>query len=420
MSLLLAALFVVQADTVRVSADIALARVVSHAPGVAAALRRADAAAARAGQARAFGNPRLSVNVDNVGAEEEVTNISGWRGVEGQAVLTFGLPLGGDRGARIAESDALADGADARSRTATADAVLGAVDALAGARRDRRLAAQAAEEVATLERLATALEAQAAAGRAAEGVAARARLEVSVAGEELAERRGRAAASRARLALVLGFEPDAVVEVAAPVCSAAPLSPDEGRTGGEVARAPDLLVADAREARGRAALARARAGRIPDLAPEVGLRRTMGVQALYAGFSLDLPLFDRQGRAVDAATAEARSAAAEAHDLRRAVAAQRVAAREAAVALTEAGAHFVTPEWSQDLARTVEAVEARWELGEGSLMELLDGRRARLEALAARERWAAAWLVARARLQRLSGTRPAPELFCDPLPRQSP
>lgn len=413
------AILALQGDTVVVSADTALIRAATLAPGVVAAAHRADAAAARAAQARAFGNPSLSVNVDNVGAEEEVTNIAGWRGVEGQAVLTFGLPLGGDRGARIAEGDALTEGAVARSRSASADAVLGAVDAVAAARRDVGLAAQATREVATLEQLAAALSAQAEAGRASDGDAARARLALSVARETLAGRRGQARASQARLALVLGFEADAVIRVAAPACRPG----DEDRPPGqnsESARPPELLLAEALEARGDAALALARAGRIPDLAPELGVRRTMGVEALYAGFSLALPLFDRQGRAVDAANAEARGAAAEARDLRRMLEAEQVAARETLAALTDAGSHFTDPDWGDDLERTVEAVEARWELGEGTLVELLDGRRARLEALAARERWAAAWLVARARLERLNGTEPTPDLLCDPVSRQSP
>jgi cobalt-zinc-cadmium efflux system outer membrane protein len=425
MSLLIAALFALQADTVRVPADTALARVLSQAPGVAAAAHRADAAAARAEQARAFGNPHLSVNVDNVGAEEEVTNIAGWRGVEGQAVLTFGLPLGGDRGARIAESDALARGATARARVARADAVLEAVRATAAARRDTRLAAQAREEVATLDRLAIALGAQAAVGRAPEGDAARARLAVSAAREELAARRAEAALSQAQVAQVLGYSPGDAVRVEGGACRVDPAVSPRGEAGATTPPsgspgAPELLVADARESEGAAGLDLARAGRIPDLAPEVGLRRTMGVEALYAGLSLELPLFGRRSRAVDAAAAEARSAAAEARDLRRAVSAELGAARAALQALGEAGAHFTDAGWGSDLARTVEAVEARWELGEGTLMELLDGRRARLEALSARERWAAAWLVARARLFRLLGVEPTSDLFCDPLSRQSP
>lgn len=418
MSLVLVALFALQADTVRVAADTALARVLSQAPGVAAAAHRADAAAARAAQARAFGNPQLSVNVDNVGAEEEVTNISGWRGVEGQAVLTFGLPLGGDRGARIAESDAVALGARALSRLTTADAVVAGVEAAAAARRDGRIAGYAAAEVATLERLAGALSAQAGAGRASEGDAARTRLALTVARENLARTLGQARASEARLALALGVEGETPVRIAAPVCPApAEALPPPGSGGGAP---PEILLADAREAEGEAGLARARAGRIPDLAPEVGLRRTMGVEALYAGVSLGLPLFDRRGRAVDAAAAEARGAAAEARDLRRAVAAEVDVARRTLAALADAGTHFTDPDWGVDLERTVSAVEARWELGEGTLVELLDGRRARLDALAARERWAAAWVVARARLRRLTGIDPAPDLFCDPLVRQTP
>lgn len=413
MSLVFAALLLVQADTVRLPSDTMLSRVLTRAPGVSAALLRSDAATARAAQARAFTNPGLSVNVDNLGAEEEVTNISGWRGVEGQAVLTFDVPLGGDRRARIAAADAGRQGAEAQARLAVADAVVQAVDAVAAARRDERLARQASTEVATLVELSTALRAQSAAGRASEGDAARARLALSVARERLARHEAQATESRARVALMVGEPPDTPLQVVGGSC------PVPAATPGALPP-PEIALAEARNAGGAANLDRALAGRIPDLSPEVGLRRTMGVEALYAGFSVGLPLFDRQSRAVDAARSEARAADAEARDVRRQLAADRAAADAAFDAHSDAGSHFTAPGWAADLERAVESVEARWQLGEGTLMGLLDGRRARLEALAARERWAAAWLVARARARRYGGAEPTPDLFCEPLRRQTP
>jgi cobalt-zinc-cadmium efflux system outer membrane protein len=429
----------VQLDTVQLGPGELVERVLTSAPGVEAASRFADAAEARARQARAWGNPTISVQFDNYGAEEEVTNIAGWRGLEGQAVVALPLPIGGDRGARIRRGEAEARVAEASFGMAQADAVLRLVAAYGAARRDTELLRQTRSEVETLEQLAEALGLQAELGRSSQGEAARARLALSVAREQLAMVAAQQRASAEELALVSGFEAGSVIDVVAPQCqlderlAGAMVGSMEGMADGpaagladgsaddpRVGSVPEVRLAEARVASARADLDLARAGRIPDLTPEVGLRRTMGVEALYAGLSFDLPLFDRQSRSVDAARADALGAEAAGDDLQRALDAQRAVARGALEALTEAGRHFTSPDWGADLEASVRAVEARWELGEGTLLELLDGRRARIDAISARGRWGAQWLTARARVARLNGAPLGADLICDPIARETP
>jgi len=406
-------IMIVQADTVRLRPEELLERVLDRAPGVEAAMQEAEAAQARARQVRAWADPQLSVQVDNVGAQRAVTDLDGLRGLEGQAVIGWSLPVGGDRGARIRSGEAEVRGAEARLRLTQGEAGLRAVAAVAGVRRDRENARRAREEVSSLESLAAALSLQAEVGRAAGGDAARARLALSVAREALAKALSELALSEAELALVAGLPTGVIAQIDAPSCAVTPMAQE----GADPAPPPEVDWIRAERDRAEASLDLARAERIPDLTPEIGLRRTMGTEALYAGISLDLPIGGQTFRGVDAARAEAAAAGLRAQDRLRALDAERDAAERGWRAVEEAGAHFTAPAWEADLEAVVIAVEARWALGEGTLLELLDGRSARFSALAARARWGAEWSIARARLLRLQGASPQPALFCEPLSR---
>lgn len=397
-------------DTLQLSPGEALERLLEASPRVEAAGHRLRADSARAVQARAWANPGLSFSVENVGATEAVTGLPAPEGLEGQVVLGFQLPLGGDRGAGIRQADALARAASAEAGWVTGDAVVEAVGAAAAADRDRRLAELAGEEARTLRRLAEALSAQAAEGRASEGEAARARLAATLADGTLADARAASAAASAELARVLGYAPGDPIRIRGGSC-APPAVPDPSLP-------PEVAAARAREEAARAGLDLARASRIPDVQPQVGFRRAAGTEALYVGLAFQLPLFDRRGGATEAAAAELAAARAELRASTGMVESRRAATARALEALDEAGTRFRTG-WVADLDRVVEATEARYDLGEGTLVELLDGRRARFEALASRERWRAAWRIQHARLLRLSGVEATPDLFCDPLAREN-
>lgn len=392
-------------DTVLLAPAEALRRV-AEAPRVFAARERGRAGQRRAEQARAWPNPGLTVAIENFGAEEAVTGLAAPEGLEGQAVLGYRVPVGGDRGAAIREADAMARAGEAEAARVAGDAVVRTVSAAAATDRERALLAQAEVEARTLRRLADALTLQAREGRASDGEAARARLAATLAEGRVAEARASLAATATELARLLGYPPDRSVRIASVACRMLPER--------EATAPPELDAARSRETAAEAAVARVKAGRIPDLEPQVGLRRAAGTGAAYVGLGLQLPVFDRSSRAVEAAAAELSAARAERRAAAVEVEAQRTAAARAMEALQAAGARFQAG-WLDDLARVVEATEARYELGEGTLVELLDGRRARSEALASRERWRAAWRIQRARLLRLSGAEATPDFFCDPL-----
>lgn len=400
----------VQADTVTLPPAAYLERVVVDGPGVTAAALRADAAVHDALQAGAWANPDLAITVDNVGAQTEVTGLSGAEGLEGQAVLSFVVPVGGDRGGRFERGLGLADEAAALARATRLDAVTAAVGAVAAAQRDARLAEGIRGELDALEALGAALGAQAERGRAAEADAARARLETTTVREAWARAGAAAAAAGVDVARRAGFGVDDAVRVAAVACGAPP-----GDDGGG---SPVIDAAEARLRVARGGEALAGGERIPDLRPEFGVRRTMGVEALYAGLAVSLPFFDRGSRRVQGARAYLAAAEADARDTRARIDAETTAARRAFEALDAVRPDFAAPGWDADLQRVVDAARARLDLGEGTLAELLDARRARLRALEARERWAAEWRASRARLAALEGREPTADLFCDPLIRE--
>lgn len=397
-------------DTVRLTPDEALARARETSPRVEAALQRSRRGAAAADQARAWPNPLLAMTVENIGAAEAVTGLPAPRGLEGQAVLGFRLPVGGDRGAAIRQADALARAASADASYVAGDAVVATVYAVATAERDRALAEQAIEEAGTLTALAEALSRQAAEGRASEGHAARVYLAAALAQGTAADRKAAAAASSGELARLLGLTPDQVVEIGTSACAAT-------QPASAMGAPPEVEAARARAEAAAAGLDLARAARIPDVEPQVGFRRAAGTQALYVGLAFELPFFNRRGGATTAAEAEWQASQADVRDIQSLAETERLAARQALDALDAAGARF-RGDWMRNLDRTVEATEARYQLGEGTLVELLDGRRARFEAQASRERWRAAWRIQRARLSRLSGGEATPDLFCDPLASQ--
>lgn len=391
-------------DTVVLDAAEAFRRAVATAPSIEAARQRMAAAEARVDQARRWSNPTLSVTAENLGATRRISGVEGFGGVEGQAVLGGWLPLGGDRGATRTLAEAYALETAARSHGAEADARLLLIETLARAERDRARLARARQEVAGLESLSAALQRQATLGRSSDGEAARAHLASVSARALAAEIAVEAAASTALLATLVGLPAETVVVVEAMTCASRGPS-------GPPAEPPEMAAAKARATSARALVAESRARRVPDLLPQIGIRRVGGVSALFAGFSIALPLLDGGGPSVTAARHEQAAAEAELASVERSLASEVEGARRGLAALEEAG-RLYDATWEAALDRVVEAAEARYRLGEGTLTELLDGRRARLQALDDYERWRASTLVQRARLTRLTGGSIDAALLC--------
>ncbi len=391
-------------DTLRLDAAQALARAVSQAPMLRAAVARESSATALVQQAGAWKNPVFSITAENLGAEVQTTGKSGVAGIEGQAIIEQTFTLGGDRGAAIGQARALAGEAMATRRLVEADLRLLAVEAIARADRDAADAAFASQEALALRQIATMMSRRAAEGRSSGGEAALAAVEAASAASLSARRSALAAESQADLARVLGVAPGMHVIVESAACATMPAPPRDS--------APELQRAAFSVAAADAGLARARAARIPDLRPSAGLRRTQGFSGLWLGLALDLPILQSGASAEKAARFQADAVRDEMEALSLAIAA-RTAGSTAAMRQLDLVAPLFDAELVHDLERAVRSAESRHAAGEGTLVELLDTRRARLALLTEYEEWRAAQRIARARQARWSGTPIDAEMLCD-------
>jgi cobalt-zinc-cadmium efflux system outer membrane protein len=340
----------------------------------------------------------------------QTTGKSGLAGIEGQAIIEQTLTLGGDRGAAISEARALAGMAGATFAGAEADIRLQAVEAIAMADRDAANARFTAQESAALRQVANMMARRAAEGRSSGGDAALAALEAASAASASARRGALSAESQAELARVVGAAPGEYVKVEVAAC---PSNAEPG-TG---SRPAELVRADFHVAAADAAVQRARAARVPDLRPSAGLRRTQGFSGLWLGIALDIPILQSGSSAEQAARYQADAARDDRDALARLVAA-RDAGAGAALQQLDRAADVFDARLVSDLERAVRSAESRYAAGEGTLVELLDTRRARLVLLTEYEEWRAAQRIARARKARLSGIPIEAEMLCDSNGRQ--
>lgn len=406
--LILLATLQVGADTLRLSAADALQRALAQSGPVQAAAAREQAAQSGIRTARTWYNPFFNATAENIGAQEQITGKSGLAGIEGQITLQQVFTLGGDRGAAVREAEAIAGSAGAGVNSARADAVVGTVAAMAIATRDARIARHTAEEAGTLEQLARAMTRRAEEGRSSGGEAARVRLEL-VTTRSLAARRGAAAAeSEAEVARRLGIPPGQPIVIEWPQCASAPA---EARAD---TLPPELLQARFNVEAAQAAADRAHAARMPDIAPIAGLRRTAGYSGLLLGLSLELPLFRSGAAAEESARLQAAAAEALRADLERRVAAQRSGTDAALTALAAAAPSF-DASLLDDLDRAVRAQQSRLAQGEGTIAELLDARRARVNTLNEFAEWRAMRAELRARRARLAGRPVDTQVLCEDL-----
>jgi outer membrane protein TolC len=389
--LLVLALLIPQ-DTVRLPADAALDRALTSAPAVAAIAARVEEARHLADARSRRENPRLGVLAENLGAEREVTGRDGLAGVEGQVTLEFPTTLGGALGAARNAGRAGVAVATAEAELAQVELRHAVLRRMVEHQRLHRVLDAVGDEARSLTTLARAMTAQAAEGRSAEGHAARVRIEAASTASALARRQADAAMVDAELAVWLGLAPSTPIRITAAPCRA--------RDGASTAAA--ARVATARVGLAEAETAVARAARVPELAPQVGFRRSAGFSGLLVGLSLDLPLFNGGGARLAAAEAMQAAARADQEQVERQLAATTVG-EQRALELLDATAAGFGEAWQDDLALAVGAAAARWDEGAGTLAELLEARRARLAALEEHATWSAARAASRLALARAAG-----------------
>ncbi len=361
---------------------VAAARVRSARREAAAALAAGARAASRL--AGRWQNPTLELRTENVTA-------GGWRWtppddsrlgppLDAFAVLNQSVELGGKRASRRALAGAEALAAEASlaqvERTVVVETVRHYIEAL-----------RARETLRALEshREALAVHQQAMDARVREGVAPASDLAKFQA--EAGRLRALEARSRIELDRSLGL-------LAALIGESAPIGPERlvspaqrpavagdatTLTAAAVERSPDVLLARAVEARAAKALGVERARAVPDLNVAGGYKRTAGFDSAVLGVSVALPIFDRNGAAIAAATGEARAAASDRAGVEGRVAAEARTALEAARLLDERARHA-----DDDVLKPAgvvrDAARAAFREGAANILNLVDAERVYLEA----------------------------------------
>lgn len=344
----------------------ALAAAEARSPAIASARASVAAAQGRLRQAGFRANPELSVEVENFLGTGE---LSGLRSTELTVAVNQRLDLGGRRSARQAVGRAELAVSELRlliTRAELARSVRQQFATAVAARERLRIATDNEARSRELARIARILVEV---GREPPLRALRAQAAASQAVAELRGAQAAEAASRRTLAALFGAE--------APPQSVAGML-DEFQPPSQAAiQSLDVRLANAQLALAEANLRQQLAERRLDPAVGIGIRhvRETGDQALVAGFSMPLPIRDRNSGNIEAARAEIRAAEFEQASARVGASsriANATANLSAATARVEALESGAIPEGREALR----LAQLSYEAGRIELIELLDAQAA--------------------------------------------
>lgn len=348
-------------------------------------------------QARAHPNPTASAFTENVAGRSP---FAGFGRAESTLQLNQPLELFGKRSARMAAANADVIAARARNAEGRLNYGYELARAYGEAEAAQRRVALAEDGVGQAEADLKVAQALVDVGKEARLRSLQAETELNALRAELETARAESVGAYARLAALAGRPTPYVGLASSLLDDGAPSSPaaavDPERTAGYVAAQAE------REAASRRVIAARRQAR-PDVTVSLGVRRfeLYDANALVAGVSVPLPLFDRNRGNVAAAQADLRRADARASAaLFEASAEIRAAQALSTAADARVGAAGHTLQTAQDAYRLARIA---YDSGKSPLIELIAARRGLsstrrvvLDALTAR-------LEARARLARLQG-----------------
>lgn len=344
----------------------ALLEAEARSPAIAAAQANVAAARGRLRQAGFRDNPELSVEVENFLGRGE---LSGLQGTEVTVAVNQRLDLGGRRSARQSVGRAELAVSELRLLITRAELALNVRQqfATAVAARERlRIATENEQRSRELARIANVLVEV---GREPPLRALRAQAAASQAAADLRAAQAGEAVSRRTLAALFGVE--------APPESVAGSLTDILPTATSPVESLDVRLANAQLALAEASLQQQLTERRLDPAVGVGIRHVQetGDQALVAGFSMPLPIRNRNQGNIEAARAEILAAEAERASARvsaNARVANATANLTAASARVEALEEGAIPEGREALR----LAQLSYEAGKIELIELLDAQAA--------------------------------------------
>jgi outer membrane protein, heavy metal efflux system len=377
-----------------------LLKMVSRSPRVLAAERDADMARAERVTAGALPNPTLSYgNARPSGGERTMFDGSSQQ----QATLELPLPVFGQRGARMEAADRQIGRAESAVRLTTSEARRAAALGFARLLRTQETLAVRAAAQGEIERIRGLV-----AGRQASGMASRydrSRVDAEAALGALAVQRAEAdvseqAAAIASLVDAPGWRPRAEGSLEA-MRGAAGEGPDIQRM---LAANPAARLARDESAAADARIEQARRERYP--VPSLAYSRTWTSgpygAANFIGVQSEIPILDSRRGLEDRARADAAGARERERAANAALAAeyekQRDALRSRRAALRRFEAEVPAAQ-----GEFLEMAESAYRLGRGTLFELLDARRTRLEATVARLELLGAIVEAEIELRALTG-----------------
>ena len=377
-----------------------LLQLASRSPRVLAAERDADVARADRVTAGALPNPTLGYGVARPGGGERTIFDAG---SQQQATVELPLPIFGQRGARIDAADRQIARAESQVRLTASEARRAAALGFARLLRAQETLAARSAALREIERIRDLV-----AGRQQSGVASRydrSRVDAEAALAALAVQRAEAEVSEQGAAIAglvdaPGWRPRATGSLEAMRAVA-----------GEALELPRMLAANpaARLARDESAAAEARieqAKRERFPVPSLAYSRTWTSgpfgAANFIGLQSEIPLLDSRKGLEDRARADAAAARERERAANALLAAEYEKQRETLRSRREALRRFET---AVPIAQGefLEMAESAYRLGRGTLFELLDARRTRLEAAVARLELLGAIVEAEIELRALTG-----------------
>jgi cobalt-zinc-cadmium efflux system outer membrane protein len=281
---------------------VALARV--HSPLAAAARAQAEGAAKAAKVAGRLADPTLELTAENwrPGASDFVASAD----LDVFAVVTQPLDLF-TRSGRKAQARGERDEASAVRRRAEQEVQLDTVRRYLETWRGRELVAALEAQAENLNGIVGAMQKRVGEGYAAEADLLRFRAEAARAANHLARSRIELARVEAELAFLVG-QGVAGARLERPDLPPPPPGDPAALAEQALGSRPDVAAARARAARAQGTMSLEKARRYPDLALSGGYKRTTGLDTAVVGVVTTVPVFERNGRAVARAEADARAA----------------------------------------------------------------------------------------------------------------
>jgi cobalt-zinc-cadmium efflux system outer membrane protein len=373
-------------------------------PELEAARHAVAAAAGRQRQAGAFPNPALSYS-------REQTSREGESNAQDIVSLEQPLEIGGQRGDRRAAATADHTAAEARLAAAAARVDYEVARSYATAVSSQRRAALAEAAAAAFERAGRVSQARLAGGDVSGYQHRRLALEAGRYAALSAEALVARDSAIQTLASLIGLADStgrAGPLLLSDTLTPAPLTqPADSFVAIALLRRPELQGAVMEAEAGAAEARLARAERIPTPTLSGGFKHErlatgVSLRGFVAGVSLPLPLWDRRGGAVDAASAEAARREAEVAGLRRQTVREVRSAFSAHQALA-GHLELLEAHLGDDAVRARRAAETAYAEGEIGLLEWLDAVRAYQEAETTYATLWAEYITRRAALERATG-----------------